>query len=189
MLIEEGGARVDSLDSHLSTPLHLAAYRGRADCVQYLLDHGADVEAVDENGTCALSWAAIKGHYDVIRLLVHQHNCHPNRTNLAGTTPLQRILLVLSLGIGSRMELMSLRLILAAMGQVNIDQTDMTIADEEAQHLLLSVCNQPRPLQMQCRYSIRRILGPCDILHQIDLLPLPSTTKNFLRIDNFLPDT
>jgi ankyrin repeat protein len=56
-----------------STPLHLAAVYGREDdceMIKYLLDHGADVNAVDLLGATPLADAASHGLTNIMALLV-----------------------------------------------------------------------------------------------------------------------
>ena len=58
------------MDHLLETPLHAAAEAGRPDCVQVLLEHGANVNQAQEGGLTALHMAARHGHLDVIQLLL-----------------------------------------------------------------------------------------------------------------------
>ncbi len=48
------GATVDSLEKDNSTPLHKAAFAGHTDCVQYLIESGANVNAADNAGKVTL---------------------------------------------------------------------------------------------------------------------------------------
>ncbi len=41
---------MDSLEKDNSTPLHKAAFAGHTDCVQYLIESGANVNAADNAG-------------------------------------------------------------------------------------------------------------------------------------------
>ena len=54
------------------TPLHLAAFHGRHEAAQVLLDHGADVAAVSTNGMAnqPLHAAAAGRHLDLVELLL-----------------------------------------------------------------------------------------------------------------------
>lgn len=52
-------------------PLHWAALNNRLSVVRYLLDHGAQINALaGENWSTAMHWAASKGHIDAMALLV-----------------------------------------------------------------------------------------------------------------------
>ena len=42
-LCRQAGANIEAVDRLLEKPLHAAAESGRIDCVQLLLEHGADV--------------------------------------------------------------------------------------------------------------------------------------------------
>ena len=44
------------------TPLIVAARHNHVEVIGYLLEHGADVNAVEVNGATALVWAAVPGH-------------------------------------------------------------------------------------------------------------------------------
>ncbi|GAB2182375.1 ankyrin repeat domain-containing protein [Denitratisoma sp. agr-D3] len=51
------------------TPLHYAAFQGHATVVAYLLDHGAEINALAANQQTALMLAARHGHGQVVALL------------------------------------------------------------------------------------------------------------------------
>ena len=48
----------------------VAAKYGEADCVEALLEWGADKDAVDNDGWTALHWAAVEAKLECVRLLV-----------------------------------------------------------------------------------------------------------------------
>jgi ankyrin repeat protein len=51
------------------TPLMHAAYRGHLECVQVLLDHGAEVNHACNDCFTAATLAASEGHWEIVRLL------------------------------------------------------------------------------------------------------------------------
>gem|GEM_PF-2403861 len=63
-------AIVNATDDRGMTPLHLAAYGGHADTVEFLLANNANVEAGEANGLTALHLAAMGGHLVVGRKLL-----------------------------------------------------------------------------------------------------------------------
>jgi hypothetical protein len=69
-LIEHGepvdGLNTDTMDG----PLHWAARRGHMALVQFLLDHGAAIEATGEDGQTPLQDAAFEGQAGAVRLLL-----------------------------------------------------------------------------------------------------------------------
>ncbi|KAG8435238.1 hypothetical protein GDO86_013259 [Hymenochirus boettgeri] len=68
---------VNCRDTHgrHSTPLHLAAGYNNLEVAEYLLQHGADVNAQDKGGLIPLHNAASYGHVDVAALLIKYNAC------------------------------------------------------------------------------------------------------------------
>jgi ankyrin repeat protein len=50
--------------------MYAAGRNGHVQVVEYLLDHGAAVDAKGVFGATALHWAAINGHRNVVELLI-----------------------------------------------------------------------------------------------------------------------
>ena len=73
-------------------PLQSAAYEGRNEAVELLLNHGADVNATDGFGRTALWYVALGGHADTARLLISRGaNVNPPKGNFPlATTPLEK---------------------------------------------------------------------------------------------------
>ncbi|KAG8382060.1 hypothetical protein BUALT_Bualt05G0037200 [Buddleja alternifolia] len=61
---------VNSRDRHSRTPLHLAAWSGHAEIVNYLSKNKADMGAAAMDDMGAIHFAAQKGHLEVIKILV-----------------------------------------------------------------------------------------------------------------------
>lgn len=70
-----------------STPLHLAAGYNNLEVAEYLLKHGADVNAQDKGGLIPLHNASSYGHLDIAALLI-KYNTIVNATDRWGFTPL-----------------------------------------------------------------------------------------------------
>nr|CAH7736018.1 unnamed protein product [Callosobruchus chinensis] len=70
-----------------STPLHLAAGYNNVEVAEFLLEHGADVNAQDKGGLIPLHNASSYGHLDIAALLI-KHNTVVNATDKWGFTPL-----------------------------------------------------------------------------------------------------
>lgn len=52
-------------------PLSYAAFSGHTEIVSYLLKHGAEIDATTQNGSTAMFFAARFGHIDIIKLLLN----------------------------------------------------------------------------------------------------------------------
>lgn len=70
-----------------STPLHLAAGYNNIEVVEFLLNQGADVNAVDKGGLIPLHNASSYGHVDIAALLI-KHGTAVNAVDKWGYTPL-----------------------------------------------------------------------------------------------------
>jgi len=71
------------------TPLHLAAWEGRAAVTEFLLQHGADPNVAEANGDTPLHFAASSGYAEIARSLL-KHGAQVNARNKDGKTPLSR---------------------------------------------------------------------------------------------------
>jgi len=74
----------DSQDGQ--TAMHLAADKGSIQCVEKLLQHGANASAKDHDGISVLQAAVIAGHVDTCRLLL-KHGADPDQEDTDGDTP------------------------------------------------------------------------------------------------------
>jgi ankyrin repeat protein len=83
-LLHRNGADVDVCDG---TPLREACKAGFLDIIQWLLNHGADVNAKNNAGEAPLHGVASHGHSQVCRMLL-EHNADIHIRNYCGETPL-----------------------------------------------------------------------------------------------------
>lgn len=84
-LVEEHGADVNARDHDASTPLHNAASRGDNELIHYLVEKGADVEAINRKGQSTADLAngpvqRTQPYFDTIELLeslgsINNDNC------------------------------------------------------------------------------------------------------------------
>ena len=83
-LIESGRARATDKDDDSITPLHWAAINGRLEACAYLIEQGADVNAVGgELIATPLQWAARNGLVETIHLLI-KHGANPRLFDTQG---------------------------------------------------------------------------------------------------------
>ena len=61
---------VNLIDKDKQIPLHYAAESGDFDCVEFLIDNGANINARDVQGKALLHNAITHGNYDIIDLLI-----------------------------------------------------------------------------------------------------------------------
>ena len=59
-----------SKENHRCTPLHLAAEHGSVNCIEMLLEHGANIEATTSDGRTSLSIAAFNGRLPAVKHLL-----------------------------------------------------------------------------------------------------------------------
>lgn len=69
------------------TSLHIAVLYDQIVIVDFLLDHGTDINAADSDGLTPLHYACVKGHQNILLLMLHA-NADPTVTDLQGNTPL-----------------------------------------------------------------------------------------------------
>ena len=83
----EWGADIDGSTSGFGA-LHIAAYEGHVPMVNFLLEHGADMDQADSdnNNLSPLHMAAHKGHLRVIQCLV-EHGADKDKAMKNGNTP------------------------------------------------------------------------------------------------------
>lgn len=68
---------VKARDKYGNSPLHIAAYKGRTEIVEFLLSRGGDVNATSKFGGTALYMASYAGQEEVVDVLI-THGADPN---------------------------------------------------------------------------------------------------------------
>ncbi len=71
-LLSESPDLVQSKDERGGTPLHSSSFGGHLEVVKFLLQKGADIEAVNGRGFTSLQLAAYGGHRDVVQYLLEK---------------------------------------------------------------------------------------------------------------------
>ena len=69
-LLINNGSKVNALDNHDNTPLHLAAFTGHDEAITLLIKAGAELDVVNKNGDTPLDLAERQGHSEAARLLI-----------------------------------------------------------------------------------------------------------------------
>ncbi|XAR61262.1 hypothetical protein NMG60_11034909 [Bertholletia excelsa] len=77
------GAEVNERDQNGWTPLHRAAFKGRAEGVELLLGNGARVDLADNDGRTPLHLAIEAGHLQIARQLI-AHGARANNKKIKG---------------------------------------------------------------------------------------------------------
>lgn len=76
-LVEGDSSQANERDAENVTPLHWAAINGHIECCEYLLQHGAQVDAVGgELAATPLQWSARNGQLNLMHLLI-KHGADP----------------------------------------------------------------------------------------------------------------
>ncbi|KAM8874241.1 uncharacterized protein ankrd24 isoform 7-T9 [Spinachia spinachia] len=86
-LIVKKGLCPTKLDAEGKSAFHLCASRGRLDCLEVIISHGADVNVADGAGLGALHLAAKNGHSECLKRLL-QERIAVDCTDPVGRTPL-----------------------------------------------------------------------------------------------------
>ena len=89
------------------TPLLFAAREGCVDCIQALLDGGADIDLPDPDGGTPLILAVLNRNWDAAKFLVEQ-GADVNLWDLSGQAPLYAAVDMNTLPVGRRVELPSM---------------------------------------------------------------------------------
>ncbi|XP_013402085.1 ankyrin-3-like isoform X4 [Lingula anatina] len=87
LFTRQWGVRCLILDEDGPAPLHLAAKQGATECVQLLLQHGANPNIQDKELQKPLHLAAERGAAQCVQLLL-QHGANPNIQDKWGSTPI-----------------------------------------------------------------------------------------------------
>lgn len=91
MLIESGRAKATDRDAQNITPLHWAAINAQLPACRYLLEQGAEVDALGGDLVATpMQWAARNGYLYIIQLLI-AHNADPTITDAQGYNTLHLV--------------------------------------------------------------------------------------------------
>ncbi|WP_213106047.1 ankyrin repeat domain-containing protein [Candidatus Protochlamydia amoebophila] len=88
ILLAQESIEVDIRDSNGRTPLHTAMLSGNKQCINLLLERGADPCSVDNEGKTLFHFAAMRGHVNIVNCLTHIKEININIRDKHGNTPL-----------------------------------------------------------------------------------------------------
>ena len=89
LIAAKANVNAASSDNEHNTPLSMAAWKGRTECVKLLLAaRDIDVNKADKNGSTPLHWAAREGHSECVKLLLAARDIDVNKAGEYGCTPL-----------------------------------------------------------------------------------------------------
>jgi ankyrin repeat protein len=75
--------RTTSEEDDRWTPLHMAAQSGSVDCIELLLQHGANIEATTSDGSTPLHIAAANGPPKIITAILSQSCSNVTRMRIS----------------------------------------------------------------------------------------------------------
>jgi ankyrin repeat protein/preprotein translocase subunit SecA len=87
-LAGKGAQYINERDSKGNTALHYATNLNKPDIVQWLLDHGADIEAIDADHYTPLHLAAVEGYVAIVKILLEHGADIKARERREWATPL-----------------------------------------------------------------------------------------------------
>ena len=90
MLIEDYGVPPDIPSADGSTPLHLACYTGQKDCVDLLLELGADLHKTNKYDCGVQHWCAMGGNVKMAVHLLSKGVDFASSSQANGQTPLHK---------------------------------------------------------------------------------------------------
>lgn len=103
------------------TPLHVASHFGHVNMVRFLIQNGADVNAINSHGYTPLHQAAQQGHTLIVNLLL-EHQASPNVTTNQGQT---------ALSIAQRLGYISVVETLKVVTETIVTTTTTTVTEEK----------------------------------------------------------
>ncbi|XP_013383410.1 uncharacterized protein LOC106153847 [Lingula anatina] len=169
-----------------ATPLIAAARQAytNINMCQFLVDHGAQLNAVDKNHETALSTAVYFGFEKNAALLI-QHGADLNLPDARSTTPLYWAIF--------NARIPTLQLLIHAGAKFTHEQLRLTpknlkvTRDPHLSAWMLEQISNPRSLQLTCILMLRRHLAELSagrtILPRISLLPLPKSLQSMLTFE------
>ncbi len=86
-IIDRDPNQINAQDLLKMTPLYLASMKGHTEVVEFLLEHGADIELGNDLNERPLAKAAKFGHYDTVKVLL-EHGATANCRDKFGRAPL-----------------------------------------------------------------------------------------------------
>ncbi|XP_041354835.1 ankyrin repeat, PH and SEC7 domain containing protein secG-like [Gigantopelta aegis] len=163
------------------TPLHILSLKGHADCIDDLIEAGADVNLYDKLFHTPLWYAIYNKRFDVVKLLL-KANSQVDTFQCSKEVPLEAC--PTSLALSGRMTDVVKLFILTGFDHAHLRSclVDCRVSDlfqSEDLEGWLKQANSVLSLKQLCRKWIRHHLGRM-LMHNLNSLPIPEGLRDFV---------
>ncbi|XP_077977399.1 ankyrin repeat and SOCS box protein 11-like [Glandiceps talaboti] len=178
ILHSQGYNDINKKDYYGKTPLYWAAYKGHEECIELLLQNGAEVNSQCKHGTTALH--AVAGLYPDCTLLLIKKGANIDTEDNWGVTPMYIA------ACNGQLDCIRI-LVLAGANFTYRNRKTGLLPKQLAKHTdflkwLKEQSQNPRSLKELCRKSIRRMLGH-KYLGAVDGLDIPKALHSYLQLE------
>ncbi|XP_070557646.1 ankyrin repeat and SOCS box protein 8-like [Ptychodera flava] len=178
VLNSQGTSDINRKDYYGKTPLYWAAYKGHAECIEELLDNGAEVNSQCKHGATPLH--AVSGLYPHCTLLLIKKGADVDKEDKWGVTPMYIA------ACNGQVECINLLVSAGANFTYRNRKTGFLPKQltEHKEYLdwLKNQSQTPRPLKELCRKVIRKNLGH-EHLDAVVTFDVPSSLHAYILLE------